>query len=121
MSEALFLRGITPWTPSADLDRPAVAALVDLAYRLIHANRDRAVQVTTGDTRPGRSNWVHARSGRSCRRCGTGVRVAMIGVAPHDRTAFYCPHCQRGPHPTDDGRPQAPLGAGRRRRNDRLP
>jgi endonuclease VIII len=117
--ETLFLRGITPWTPvraAGDL-----GAVVDLAHRLITANRDRAVQVTTGDARPGRQQWVHARSGRPCRRCGTTIRVASIGQAPADRVAFYCPACQPGPAPTDDGRRQRPLGAVRRAASGRGP
>jgi len=112
LTETLFLRGITPWTPLADVrDLPAVVAL---AHKLLDVSRVRGLQVTTGDTRPGRTNYVHARSGRPCLRCGTPIRVASIGVAPQDRVAFYCPHCQRGPAPTDDGRPQRPLGATRR-------
>lgn len=109
MCEALFLRGVTPWTPVADTGD--VDALVDLLHRLLVANRDRAVQSTTGDLRPGRVQYVHARSGRPCRQCGTTVRVAAIGQAPTDRVAFYCPRCQQGPTPTDTGRAQRPLGA----------
>jgi endonuclease-8 len=108
MSEALFLRGVTPWTPVAESGD--VDALVELLHRLLTANRDRAVQSTTGDLRQGRHQYVHARSGRPCRRCGTVVRVASVGQAPQERTAFYCPRCQRGPAPTDDGRTQRPLG-----------
>jgi len=114
MAEALFLRGVSPWTPVRDV--PDMEALLALIHRLLDANRGRVDQITTGDTRPGRDKWVHARSGRPCLRCGTTVRVAPIGRAPHDRTAFYCPHCQPGPAPTDDGRPQRPLGAPRRPR-----
>jgi endonuclease-8 len=114
MSEVLFLRGVSPWTPvtdAGDLD-----ALVDLVHRLLLVNVERAVQSTTGDLRPGRQQYVHARSGRPCRRCGGAVRVAPVGTAPQERPAFYCPRCQPGPAPTDDGRPQAPLGARDRRR-----
>jgi endonuclease-8 len=111
MAESLFLRGVTPWTPVADAGD--LDALVALIRRLMEANRDRAVQSTTGDLRPGRQQYVHSRSGRPCRRCGTGVRVASIGPAPTDRVAFYCPSCQRGPTPTDTGRSQPPLGARR--------
>ena len=111
MAECLFLRGVSPWTAvrgAGDLD-----ALVALVHRLLTANRDRAVQSTTGDLRPGRQQYVHSRSGRPCRRCGTTIRVAPIGEPPQERTAFYCPRCQPGPTPTDDGRRQAPLGAAR--------
>ncbi len=111
MGEGLFLRGVTPWTPVRDV--PDLPGLVSLLHRLLDLSRVRGVQVTTGDTRPGRTNYVHARSGRPCLRCRTPIRVAPIGVAPQDRVAFYCPHCQRGPAPTDDGRPQRPLGAAR--------
>lgn len=101
MAEALFLRGTSPWTPvggAGDL-----RALVELERRLLVAG--------TRDVAHGSLGYVHARSGLPCRRCGTGVRVAMIGLAPEERTAFYCPACQPGPTPTDDGAPQAPLGA----------
>jgi endonuclease VIII len=115
MAETLFLRGITPWTPLADVDATGgLPAVVGLAHKLLDVSRVRGLQVTTGDTRPGRTNYVHARSGRPCLRCGTPIRVASIGVPPEDRVAFYCPHCQRGPAPTDDGRPQRPMGATRR-------
>ena len=113
MAETLFLRGITPWTPVADVDA-RLPGVVDLAQRLLDVSRVRGLQVTTGDTRPGRNNYVHARSGRPCLRCRTPIRVASIGVPPQDRVAFYCPRCQRGPAPTDDGRRQRPLGATRR-------
>ena len=109
MAESLFLRGLTPWTPVRDV--PDLPALVALVHRMLATARHDVAQATTGSTRPGERQYVHGRSGRPCRRCGTTVRVAMIGTPPQDRTAFYCPHCQRGPRPTDDGAPQRPLGA----------
>jgi endonuclease VIII len=121
LAETMFLIGRSPWTPIRDLfEGPGadlVPRVVDRAYRLLRLNRDRVPQVTTGDARPGHEAFVHGRSGRPCRRCGDLIRVAPIGVPPTERTAFYCPTCQPGPTPTDDGRPQRPLGssAGRRR------
>lgn len=117
MCEALFLRGVTPWTPVRDAGD--VDAAVDLVHRLLTLNRDRAVQATTGDTRDGRTQYVHSRSGRPCRRCGTTVRVASVGQAPADRVAFWCPSCQRGPAPTDTGAPMRPLGSAVRGRGER--
>jgi endonuclease VIII len=108
LAETLFLHGISPWTPVADV--PDLPAVVTLARKLLDVSRVRGLQVTTGDTRPGRANYVHGRSGRPCLRCGTRIRVASVGVAPQDRVAFYCPHCQRGPAPTD-GHHQPPIGA----------
>jgi endonuclease VIII len=115
-SEALFALGVSPWTPVADV--PDLAKLVDRARRMLTANLDRATPTTTGDLRPGNRQWVHARSGLPCRRCHTPVRVASVEVYHRspgqtvglERTMFYCPSCQQGPTPTDDGRAQAPLG-----------
>ena len=110
-SESLFIERIHPWTPVADLDGHALERLVERVHRLLEVNSHRAVQSTTGSLRPGETAYVHARSGRPCRRCGQGVRVAMIGQAPQDRTMFYCPTCQGGLGPTDDGRTQRPMGS----------
>ena len=112
LSETAFLRGVSPWTPVRDV--PDVPRFLELAHRMMTVNVDRAVQSTTGDLRNGQQQYVHARSGRPCRRCGTTVRVAPLGQAPQQRVIFWCPRCQPGPAPTDDGRPQAPLGASRR-------
>lgn len=111
LAEACFLRGVLPWTPAGEVD---VEALLRMAHRLMSQNVDRAVQVTTGDARRGEEQWVHARSGRPCRRCGRPVRVASLGTAPQERVVFYCAHCQGGLAPSDDGRRQQPLGSARR-------
>jgi endonuclease-8 len=95
--EALFLRGVSPWTPvGAVRDLPA---LVALAQRLIASNREHWSQVTTGDTRPGRSHWVYGRARKPCLRCGTPVRMADQAEpeAPERaRVTYWCPYCQPG-------------------------
>jgi endonuclease VIII len=111
LAESLFLSGRSPWTLVGDLSEAQRRRIVQRAHDLLYLNRDQVPQTTTGDARPGREAFVHGRSGRPCRRCGTTVRVAPIGTAPADRVAFYCPRCQPGPTPTDDGRPQRPLGS----------
>jgi len=110
-AEALFLEGLGPWVLAEDLGAGGVAALVDRAHHLLVRGRRSVVQSTTGSDRRGATHHVHGRSGRPCRRCGATVRVAMIGEPPRERTMFYCPACQGGLGPTDDGRPQRPLGA----------
>lgn len=97
MAESLFLRGVTPWTPVRDAGD--LGELVRLLHRMLDVSSRSPLQSTTGDTRPGRRQWVHGRSGRPCRRCGTTVRVAPLGRATHDRVAFFCPSCQRGVTP----------------------
>lgn len=109
-AETLFLQQQHPWTPVSELDESAVTAVVGRARRLLQAGIAHAVQSTTGSRRRGEEVYVHARSGLPCRRCGGGVRVAMIGAPPQDRTMFWCPRCQGGPAPGDDGRAQRPLG-----------
>ncbi len=118
MAEALFVQRISPWTPIGDLDVPALLAI---ARRLLLRGAVQAVPSTTGNPRRGMQTHVHGRSGRPCQRCGSIVRVAAIGPADRTRPAFYCPTCQPGPTPTDDGRPQRPLGANPAYREFRRP
>lgn len=108
MAETLFVQRISPWTPVAEVD---LGAVLDTARRLLLRGATSALPSTTGNPRPGSNTYVHARSGRPCLRCGTTVRVAPIGPALKERTAFYCAVCQPGPTPTDDGRIRRPLGA----------
>jgi endonuclease-8 len=92
-NELSFLRGVLPTTPISEVD---VAAVVDLARRLIVANRDRATRITTGDSRPGRRFWVYGRAGQPCRRCGTRLLGGELGAREgQERTVTWCPVCQR--------------------------
>lgn len=110
-SEALFAQRLHPWRPASELTQEEVRALVERTRALMVRGREHAVQSSTGVLRADRRSWVHGRSGRPCRRCGTTVRVAPLGDGVHDRVFFSCPGCQGGRAPTDDGRAQAPLGA----------
>ena len=94
--EICFLRGTSPWTPVRDVkDLPA---MVDLARRLLLANRERWAQVTTGDLRAGQNAYVFERGGRPCRRCRTPIRRApQGGDLVDDRVTYWCPTCQPGP------------------------
>jgi endonuclease VIII len=112
-SETLFLEGILPWTPVDQLEPERVLRLLHRVHRLMDVARRTGWQASTGVRRSGEEAYVHARSGRPCRRCGDTVRVATTGAAPRERTLFSCPTCQKGIAPTDDGRPQRPLGSGR--------
>jgi endonuclease-8 len=102
-AEICFLRGISPWMPVGDVKD--LAGVVDLAHRLLLANRERYDHVTTGDARAGKRTWVYDRAGRPCRRCGTTIRVEPQGVDSNGKTAtearlsYWCPCCQPGPGP----------------------
>jgi endonuclease-8 len=110
-SESLFLERLHPWTPAADLTPAVLDALVARVHRLIDAARRHSIPSSTGSARRGEGLRAHGRSGLPCRRCGGTVRVALAGMPGRGRTIFYCPACQGGLAPTDDGRPQRPLGS----------
>lgn len=105
MAEALFVQKVSPWTPVGAVDVPALLAT---ARRQLLRGATQSSPITTGNPRRGLDTWVHGRSGKPCQRCGTIVRVAPIGPVLKERPAFYCPHCQPGPTPTDDGKPRRP-------------
>ena len=109
MAEALFVQKVSPWTPVAEVDLPALLAT---ARRLLLRGATQAVPTTTGNPRRGMEN-VGARPVRHvpASAAAATIRVAPIGPPLKQRTAFYCPTCQPGPTPTDDGKPQTPLGA----------
>jgi endonuclease-8 len=98
-SELCFLRGVLPTRPVGDV--PDLPAMVALAKRVLEANKNRVERTLTGDTRPGRQDWVYGRAGKPCRRCGTPIRHALLGdpVQPDrgamDRDVYWCPRCQR--------------------------
>jgi endonuclease-8 len=110
-SEALFLERVHPWSRTDELDEERLQQVVARAHRLLDVARRGSVPSSTGSARPGANTYAHGRSGRPCRRCGTTMRVAASEAGPRSRTIFYCPQCQGGLAPSDDGRPQAPLGA----------
>jgi endonuclease VIII len=98
-NELCFLRGYSPWTPVGEVDLPATVKLAARALRY-SATTPGAMQVTTGNTRPGEQHWVAGRAGEPCRRCGTPVRVvAEVPGDPGRRRTWWCPSCQPGPGP----------------------
>ncbi|HEU4400265.1 MAG TPA: DNA-formamidopyrimidine glycosylase family protein [Actinomycetota bacterium] len=110
--EVCFLRGVDPWTPVGQVDD--LAGMVDLLKRLMEANRGGGRQITTGDTRPGRTHWVAGRTGRPCRRCGTPIRMADQESYDADRVTWWCPTCQPGQGPPlRSARTSAPRRGGR--------
>lgn len=91
-NELCFLRGMLPTRPVAEVD---LSATVDLAHRLILANRDRPERTTTGDLRRGNRLWVYGRAGEPCRRCGTRIQHTRLGRTELElRETYHCPHCQ---------------------------
>lgn len=105
-AELLFMTGIHPYASVGDvLAAPAPAgaagtsaqAVVSTAHRVLRANRDHPEQSTTGSTARGEQHWVYMRAAQPCRRCRTPILSGTIGVAPQERTTFWCPRCQSAP------------------------
>lgn len=92
-AETLFLRGVSPWRPAGDVE--ALPELVELARKLLDANKERVGQVITGNAARGEQTWVYGRAGRPCRRCGTIIRRADQGPQAEERVTFWCPRCQQ--------------------------
>lgn len=91
-AETLFLRGISPWRPVGEIED--LQGLVELARRLLDANKNRIGTVTTGNPARGSQVWVYGRAGQPCRRCGVAIRRAELGPALEERTVVWCPRCQ---------------------------
>ncbi|WP_309647510.1 DNA-formamidopyrimidine glycosylase family protein [Nocardioides sp.] len=92
MAETLFLTGVNPATKVPDV--PDLSKIVRMAYRLLQANKERAVQATTGSTRRGEERYVYGRRGKACRRCGTRIQSDQLGPLGRERVTFWCPRCQ---------------------------
>jgi endonuclease VIII len=91
-SEVCFLHGIDPRTHVARVPPQLRRALLTTAADLLRANVGR-VRTTVDQQASGRL-WVYGRTGRPCRRCGTGIVGEVVGDPP--RRAYWCPTCQPG-------------------------
>jgi len=91
-NELCFLRGVLPTRRVGDVaDLPR---MVELAHRLLDANKDRVERTTTGNLR-GSTDWVHGREGRPCLRCGTLIQRGELGDTELQlRDTYWCPRCQ---------------------------
>ena len=91
-AELCFLRGVLPRRPVGEV--PELEKLVELAWRLIDANKDRAQRTTTGQLN-GQRLWVYGRTGKPCLRCGTPIQHGELGdTALTQRDVWWCPNCQ---------------------------
>ncbi len=91
-SELCFLQGLHPRTPVGDV--PDLVRVVKRAKALLHANRWRVDQTTTGDLRTGKRTYVFERNSQPCRRCGTRILTEEFGPVGQERRSYWCPRCQ---------------------------
>jgi endonuclease VIII len=84
-AEALWQGRVSPWLPVGE----ATDEELEAALTWVRA----AMRAAVGGRRSPRSVYRHA--GRPCPRCGERIRSRGLGDA--NRTAYWCPACQRGP------------------------
>lgn len=92
-SETLFVAGIDPFVETAQLDDRTIAAIVDVACRLMRDSVRGSGRRTTRSMDPRARLWVYGRAGKPCRRCGAAIRARKTGVDA--RLTYWCPRCQR--------------------------
>jgi formamidopyrimidine-DNA glycosylase len=97
-NEALWRAGIHPQRPANELRRPDAArlhaALRDVLQSAIDAKGTTLRDYRTADGQSGSfafSLAAYGRDGAPCPRCGTAVERVVFG----NRSAFFCPRCQR--------------------------
>lgn len=99
-NELLWIEGVSPFARVGDLDDDTLDGLVASARRLLVANavagHGPERTTTAGDRRAPGPLYVYGRTGRSCRRCGTGIVSARQG-SDLPRTTWWCPTCQVAP------------------------
>ena len=94
-AEINFLAGTHPAELVRDVD---VEKHVRLARRLMWANKDAPVRVTTGIKRAGETSYVFGRNNKPCRRCGTLIAKGFLGgEGDLERVIWWCPQCQPEP------------------------
>ena len=91
-AELLFLQGVHPRTPVSAVGN--LHRVIARGRQLLHANRWRVEQSTTGDLRADQRAYVFERPGQPCRRCGTPVRTEEFGPLGQERRSYWCPRCQ---------------------------
>jgi formamidopyrimidine-DNA glycosylase len=97
-NESLFRAGIHPARAGGRISRPRYVRLVEAIRTTLRA----AIAAGGSSLRDfvhadGSSGYfqqqylVYGRAGESCTRCGSTIRSVRLG----QRSAFYCPRCQR--------------------------
>jgi len=95
-AEMLFRARLSPYTPANQLPIDTVRALWrDWCELLPIGIREGRMLTRLGKDAPKRDTraeryWVYKREGLPCRRCGTNIRLDVMGA----RKLYWCPGCQ---------------------------
>ena len=88
LAEALWAARVSPWRRLHEVPEEERRAALESAAELMRASVDRG--------REGR-HQVYRRAGQPCPRCRT--RIKSWGQGDDNRTAYWCPVCQKGNDP----------------------
>jgi endonuclease VIII len=88
-AEALWSAGVSPWRALGQATDEELDRVLAEAARLMRASLDSGRQ----------ERVVYRRAGRPCRRCGEPIRSR--GQGDDNRTAYWCPRCQKGEEPPE--------------------
>ena len=99
-NDLCFMGGVHPATPTGEVTE--LARMVELAKRLLEANKNRPKRSTTGGPARGEAAaWVYGLAGKPCKRCGSLIRYATLADPAYPtqvaRDIYWCPHCQPTP------------------------
>jgi len=83
-AEALWRARLSPWLRLGDTSDGELARVLGEAARLMRGSLENGAARRT----------VYRRAGRPCPRCGAPIRSR--GQGDGNRTAYWCPGCQRG-------------------------
>jgi endonuclease-8 len=89
-AESLWHAQVSPWRRLGDVCDDELRSVLEAATRLMRASVEQWSE----------ERAVYRRAGRPCPRCATPIRSR--GQGDDNRTAYWCPGCQRG-----EGRPGA--------------
>ena len=92
MAELCFTMGVHPAASVSEVTD--LRRMVRRARQMLEVNKERAIQSTTGSLRERERMWVYRRDKSPCLRCGTPIRVEMLGEPGRERAAYWCPRCQ---------------------------
>ncbi|MCG7252501.1 DNA-formamidopyrimidine glycosylase family protein [Corynebacterium pseudodiphtheriticum] len=103
-AEICFLAGVHPASRVGKLSYERVAEILEIARRIMWANRHEPVRVTTGIKRAGETTYVFGRNNRPCRRCRSLIVSDSLGgpdqkqhggiTGELERIIWWCPQCQ---------------------------
>lgn len=93
-SELLFMARVSPFAKVRDLTDQQLDTILKTSRKVMQANvtKRSAARITNFSLDPSQKQYVYARGGKPCRRCGSAIQYAKQG--PNARGTYWCARCQ---------------------------